>query len=66
MNAEEMRALSAGELAGKVQSWEEELFRARCEKVVGQLKQTHQIQVLRRNVARAKTILNEKSRHAPE
>jgi large subunit ribosomal protein L29 len=64
MKAAELRTLSADELAGKVTAWEEELFRARCNKVVGQLQQTHTIPDLRRAIARAKTILNEK-RGAP-
>ena len=60
MKATEMRILSADELAGKVTAWEEELFRARCEKVVGQLTATHAIPDLRRRIARGKTILTEK------
>ena len=60
MNATEMRTLSADELSGKVTAWEEDLFRARCEKVVGQLTATHTIPNLRRDIARAKTILTEK------
>jgi large subunit ribosomal protein L29 len=64
MNAAEMRNLAAEELAGKVQAWEEELFRSRCNKVVGQQQQTHLITALRRTIARAKTLLNEKSRDA--
>ena len=60
MNATEMRTLKADELATKVTAWEEELFRARCEKVVGQLTATHTIPDLRRTIARAKTILSEK------
>jgi large subunit ribosomal protein L29 len=60
MKPTEMRTLAAAELAGKVTAWEEELFRARCEKVVGQLTATHTIPDLRRTIARAKTILSEK------
>ena len=60
MKAVEMRSLSREELQTKLSGWEEELFRARCGKAVGQLTQTHTIRVLRRTVARAKTLLNEK------
>jgi len=60
MDAAEMRNLSRAELAGKLAGWEEELFRARCNKAVGQLTQSHTIRALRRTVARAKTLLNEK------
>ena len=64
MKAAEMRNLSREDLAGKLTGWEEELFRARCNLAVGQFTQTHQIQVLRKTIARAKTLLNEKSRDA--
>ena len=64
MKAAEMRNLSREDLAGKLTSWEEELFRARCNLAVGQFTQTHQIQVLRKTIARAKTLLNEMSRNA--
>lgn len=60
MKAAEMRNLSREELQAKLAGWEEELFRAHCSKAVGQLTQTHTIRVLRRTVARAKTLLNEK------
>lgn len=64
MDATEMRTLSREELAGKLTGWEEELFRARCNKAVGQLTQSHTIRALRRTIARAKTLLNEKIDHA--
>jgi large subunit ribosomal protein L29 len=60
MTAAEMRNLSRDDLKTKLSGWEEELFRAHCGKAVGQLTQTHTIRVLRRTVARAKTLLNEK------
>lgn len=64
MKAAEMRNLSREDLTGKLTGWEEELFRARCNLAVGQFTQTHQIQVLRKTIARAKTLLNEMSRNA--
>jgi large subunit ribosomal protein L29 len=64
MDATEMRTLSREDLAGKLSGWEEELFRARCNKAVGQLTQSHTIRALRRTIARAKTLLNEKIDHA--
>jgi large subunit ribosomal protein L29 len=64
MKPAEMRNLSREELAGKLTSWEEDLFRAGCNKAVGQLTQTHTIRTLRRTIARAKTLLNEKIDHA--
>jgi large subunit ribosomal protein L29 len=64
MNATDMRALTPEDLTGKLTGWEEELFRARCSQAVGQLNQTHTIQVLRKDIARAKTLLNEKAADA--
>lgn len=64
MNAHDQRALSNEELAGRVTSWEEELFRAHCNRVVGQLQNTNVLRALRRDIARAKTILNEKKQNA--
>jgi large subunit ribosomal protein L29 len=64
MKAAEMRNLSREELLAKLAGFEEELFRAGCNKAVGQLTQTHTIRALRRTVARAKTLLNEKIAHA--
>ena len=64
MKAAEMRYLSREELAGKLTGWEDELFRVRCNLAVGQMTQPHQINVLRKTIARAKTLLNEKSRDA--
>ena len=55
-----MRSLASDELAGRVSGWEEEYFRARCEKAVGQLTNTNLVKQLRRDIARGKTILNEK------
>jgi ribosomal protein L29 len=51
-------------LQAKLAGFEEQLFRAGCNKAVGQLTQTHTIRALRRTVARAKTLLNEKIAHA--
>jgi large subunit ribosomal protein L29 len=65
MKAADMRSLSRDELTGKLSTWEQELFKAHCEKAVGQLTQTHTIRDLRRTIARAKTLLHEKADHAP-
>ncbi len=56
-----MRSLAAEELASRVSGWEEEYFRARCEKSVGQLTNTNLVRQLRRDIARGITILNEKT-----
>lgn len=64
MQASEMRGLGAEELAGRIREWEEQLFRYRCEKKIGQLENTNLLQRTRRDIARAKTVLNEKQPHA--
>ncbi|MDH4246548.1 MAG: 50S ribosomal protein L29 [Deltaproteobacteria bacterium] len=57
-----MRDLSVTDLIARVSDWQQELFRARCEKVVGQLKDTSKLKKLRHDIARASTLINEKRR----
>ena len=64
MEAHEMRSLADEELATRVTAWEEEFFRTRCEQAVGQLTNTNLIKKLRRDIARGKTIINEKKKNA--
>lgn len=64
MKTEELRALSPEDINGKILTWEDELFRARCSKAVGQLGDTNVLPAKRRDIARAKTILNEKKTNA--
>ena len=59
MKAIDMRALSAEELDARVETWEEQLFRARSNKVLGQLNNTNELREIRKTIARAKTILTE-------
>ena len=64
MTASELRAMDAEAILAKVREWEEQEFRRRCEKKVGQLENTNVLRETRRNIARALTILREKE-HAP-
>ncbi|MCZ6557487.1 MAG: 50S ribosomal protein L29 [SAR324 cluster bacterium] len=64
MKPTEMRSLAAEELEGRVETWREEIFRAQCNKAVGQLQNTNVLGELRRDIARAKTIIKEKNRDA--
>jgi len=66
MKTEELRGLSPEELNAKTGEWEEQIFRLRCEKKTGQLENTSQIPLFRKNIARAKTILNEKKHAAKQ
>ena len=63
MKASDMRPMEIEELETRLAEWEEQLFRRRCEKKIGQLDNLELLRQTRRNIARAKTIMNEK-RHA--
>ncbi|MFP4012965.1 MAG: 50S ribosomal protein L29 [Chitinispirillaceae bacterium] len=61
MKAKEIRELSVREIAGKVDSLEEELFNLRFQAKMGQLSNPLQLRFVRREIARTKTVLKEKS-----
>ena len=60
MTPKEMREVQPAQLQSKIVEWDEQLFRFRCEKKVGQLENPSQMAKTRRMIARAKTILQEK------
>ena len=64
MKINEMRQFSAEELEARVADWQEDLFKDRCGQVLGQLTDTTSIRLHRRQIARAKTIINEMRRDA--
>ncbi|MCG8334967.1 MAG: 50S ribosomal protein L29 [Proteobacteria bacterium] len=59
MKAAELRQLSEEDLKSKIQNLEENLFRLKCNKTIGQLDDTSALKSARRDIARAKTILRE-------
>jgi large subunit ribosomal protein L29 len=59
MKATEFRQLSKEDLQAKIVSLEENIFRLRCNKNIGQLEDTSAIKAARKDIARAKTVLNE-------
>jgi len=59
MKATEIRALSKEEIIEKVSQWEEELFNLRFQDKLGQLTNPKRKTLVRKDIARAKTILNE-------
>jgi large subunit ribosomal protein L29 len=59
MKISEFRQLSDEDLKAKVVSLEENLFRLRCNKTIGQLEDTSVIKKARKDIARAKTVINE-------
>ena len=60
MKAQEIRDLSTEEIKQKVDSLEEELFNLRFQAKLGQLANPLQLRMVRKDIARAKTILNQK------
>lgn len=60
MKPGEMRDMSAEELRTKIDDLSQELFRLKIQNATGQLKNTSRIRVLRRDIARARTILKVK------
>lgn len=62
MKASEFRQLSEDDLKAKIKSLEENLFRLKCNKSIGQLEDTTTIKMARKDIARAKTVLNEQDR----
>jgi len=60
MNSKELRGLSLEELEAKAREFRGELFNARIRKETGQLENTAKLGLLRRDIARAETILREK------
>ena len=66
MKPDHMRTLSAEELENNLEQWEEQLFRYRCEKKIGQLENSNLLRSTRRDIARAKTITCERKHAASE
>ncbi|BDY03199.1 50S ribosomal protein L29 [Ferrimonas sediminicola] len=61
MKATELREKSVEELNAELLSLLREQFNLRMQNATGQLKQTHELKKVRRNIARVKTILTQKA-----
>lgn len=66
MKAKEIRKLSNEEILAKLMDAREELMKLRFQKVSGQLTDTSRIKMLRHEIARMETILNERARAAAQ
>lgn len=64
MKAAELRELTVPEIREKIEGYEEEMFNLRFQARMGQLSNPLQLRVLRRETARAKSVLTEKLREA--
>ena len=60
MKIGEFRHLGADELKQRERDLDDQLFRLRIQKSMGQIEAAHKMKVLRRDVARLKTVLREK------
>jgi large subunit ribosomal protein L29 len=60
VKASELRDLSDDELVAKARELRDELFNTRIRKTTGQLENTAKLRTLRRDVARAETVLRER------
>ena len=61
MKAAELRDLGPDELGAKEHDLADQLFRMRIQKSMGQLEAPARVRVLRKDLARIKTILREKA-----
>ena len=59
MKAREVRDLSAEEQAQKLAEAEQELFNLRLQQAAGQLEKPDRVRLLRREIARIKTVMNQ-------
>ena len=59
MKAREVRDLSADEQAQKLAETEKELFNLRIQQASGQLEKPDRIRVVKREIARIKTVMNQ-------
>ena len=62
MNTRELRAKSDSDLQKELRELSREAFNLRMQKGTGQLSRPSQIKVLRRDIARVKTIISERKR----
>jgi large subunit ribosomal protein L29 len=61
MKVGEIRELSEDELRGREKDLDDQMFRLRIQKSMGQLEAPAKVRTLRRDLARIKTILREKA-----
>jgi large subunit ribosomal protein L29 len=66
MKAVKVREMGTEELRAKVLELQEQLFRLRVQKSIGQLDNALKLRETRRDIARAKTVLREKQGLRPD
>ena len=60
MTSKEIRELSPAEIETKLRETREQLLQLRLRKQTGQVEKTHEIRILRKDIARFETVLNQK------
>ncbi|HDR27586.1 50S ribosomal protein L29 [Rhodovulum sp.] len=66
MNASELRDKTPDQLRDQLVALKKEAFNLRFQQATGAMENTARVRQIRRNVARIKTVLNEKARAAAE
>jgi len=66
MNAQELRDKTPDQLREQLASLKKEAFNLRFQQATGAMENTARMRGVRRDVARVKTVLNEKARQAAE
>ena len=61
MKAEDLRAKTVDELNDEIDNLAKEAFNLRFQKASGQLENTSRVRAVRRDMARVKTVLNQKA-----
>jgi large subunit ribosomal protein L29 len=64
MNATELRSKSVEELQAQIIELRKQQFKMRMQLATGDLSKNHQVAVVRKNIARVKTVLTELARSA--
>ncbi len=64
MTAKEIRDLAPAEIEAKLRDTREQLLQLRLRKQTGQVEKTHELRVLRKDIARLETVLNQKKTQA--
>ena len=62
MNPGDLRKMSGEELQGELLALRQEEFNLRIQKGIGQMPRSSQMKSVRRNIARLKTIMNEREK----
>ncbi|WP_404425621.1 50S ribosomal protein L29 [Nibricoccus sp. IMCC34717] len=64
MTAKEIRDLTPAEIKTKIRELNDKLLHYRLRKNTGQVEKTHEIRILRKDIARLETILTQKNNKA--